>query len=106
MSDRSEVIDAVQRAKTILKGMGAGSRSSQLGTVGQRAAQMFLVLDGLLAELPDPVPAMVLGEVERVVDALHAVDESWPGCGDREGQRLFELAGARLRRLVHGLAGG
>lgn len=103
MTNHSQTVTAVKQALRILKGMGALSPSTRLGQVGERAAQLFGVLDSLLAVLPEDTSDEAMGEVERVVETLHEVDQSWPACGDAEAQRLLELAAARLRRLAKSL---
>ena len=104
MSNRTQAMSAMQSAMTILKGMGAQSHSSRLGSVGERVKRLFQTLDGMLTELPDDTPDDVLGEVERVVDTLHTVDQSWPGSGDAEAARLLDLAASRLRRIAQMLS--
>lgn len=100
MSTRTLTIDAVRRALTLLKGLGAQSPSSKLGSVGERVRELFHALDALLGNLPDPTPDEVFEDVERIVDALHQIDRSWPACGDALANQRLELATARLRRLA------
>lgn len=104
MSNQSEAVTAVKQALRLLKGMGALSPSTRLGQVAERASQLFSVLDSLLSVLPPETPDDVLEEVERVVETLHTVDQSWPGCGDAEAQRLLDLAASRLRRIAQKLS--
>ncbi len=104
MTNQSETVSAVKQALRLLKGMGALSPSTRLGQVAERASQLFSVLDSLLSVLPQDTPDDVLEEVERVVETLHNVDQSWPACGDGEAQRLLDLAAARLRRIAKRLS--
>jgi hypothetical protein len=100
MSNRTLAIDAVHRALLLCKGLGAQSPSSKLGVVGERVRSLFRALDGLIGYLPDPTPDEVVEDVDRIVDALHQVDRSWPACGDELANQRLDLAAARLRRLV------
>lgn len=100
MSNRTMTLEAMRRALVLLKGLGALSPSSKLGSVGERVRALFLSLDGLIGQLPDPTPDDVLEDVERIVDALHQVDRTWPACGDELANQRLDLATARLRRLA------
>lgn len=104
MTARSQAIDAMKSALILLKGLGAQSPSSKLGTVGERVTQLFLVLDSMVGQLPEDLPDGVLEEVERVVDALHDVDQNWPQCGDAPANQKLDLAAARLRRIAQRLS--
>ncbi|MBM4062226.1 MAG: hypothetical protein FJ265_14185 [Planctomycetes bacterium] len=100
MASRTQTIGAMQRALTLLKGLGAVSRSTKLGAIGARVATLFRALDAMAAALPPDPPDPLLAEVERFVDALHRVDKHWPACGDGPAEKLLELAAQRLRRIA------
>lgn len=103
MATRTETITAMKTALVLLKGLGAQSPSSKLGTVGERVKQLFLVLDGILGHVPDPMPDGVYEEMEHVVDALHDVDQNWPACGDAPANQKLDLAAHRLKRVAQRL---
>ena len=104
MSYREDTASAMSQALTILKGMGAKSRSTSLGSVRDRVVQVFGILDALLSSLSDDTSEEVLAEVERVVTALHNADRAFSQSGDREAQRLRDLATQRVKRLAQQLS--
>jgi hypothetical protein len=104
MSYRDETASAMSHAMTILKGMGAQSRSTSLGSMRDGVVQVFGILDALLSSLPEDTSEEVLEEVERVVTALHNADRAFSSSGDREARRLLDLATQRVKRLAQHLS--
>jgi hypothetical protein len=103
MTNHDRTVGAVKSALRLCKGLGANSPSSMLGPVGERITRMFMLLDGLISQLPDPTPEDVMADVEKVVEAIHDVDQAWPGCGDGPAEQKLDVAGQRLVRLARRL---